>query len=94
MQVEKGCLTTTSTYLLTYIQCYESKFELIMLRKNFEITVKFSNFGKKFRFRTSTTYEEIFENERNTCEKTDNSGQIYTVPIQRSFKGLDLFQVF
>ena len=38
--------------------------------------------------------EEIFENERKTCEKTDNSGQIYTVPIQRSFKGLDLFQVF
>ena len=26
-----------------------------MLRNNFEITVKFSNFGKKFRFRTSTS---------------------------------------
>ena len=33
---------------------YESNFELIMLRNNFEITVIFFNFGKKFRFRTST----------------------------------------
>ena len=36
-----------------------------MLRKNFEITVKFSNFGKKFRFRTSTTYFK-----RNQCSGT------------------------
>ena len=35
-------------------QGYESNFELIMLRKNFEITINFPNSGKKFRFRTST----------------------------------------
>ena len=41
-------------HLHLQIKGYESNFELIMLWKNFEITVKFLNFGKKFRFRTST----------------------------------------
>ena len=39
--------------------------------------------------------EEIFENERKTCEKTDNSGQIYTVHLFKgASKGLSLSKSF